>query len=311
MNLKAINQNKLFGYDDLFYNFVNLLKNNILPHRIIISGPKGSGKSTFAYHFINFILSQKEENNYFLNDFEISNNNKSFNLVKNLVHPNFHLIELSPDKKNIEISQVRNAISYTHKSTFNNNFKIVLIDNIESLNKNSVNALLKTLEEANENLFFILIHDNAKKILDTIKSRCVIFKKQFSFDQNVAIVNKILNVNIFDYLNKAVLNHYLSISDLLFLYNFSKENDLDLTTMDDKKLLMYLINQKNIKKDPIIKNITFKYIQSFLHSTYLKTKNTNIISMYQYFMNKIDQAEKYNLDLDSLILEFKNKAFNE
>ena len=46
-------------------------------------------------------------------------------------------------------------INYTNKSTFNNMARFILIDNVENLNKNSVNALLKIIEEPNENIFFI------------------------------------------------------------------------------------------------------------------------------------------------------------
>ena len=45
-------------------------------------------------------------------------------------------------------------INFTNKSSFNNDFKIVLIDNIEHLNINSINALLKVIEEPNSNLYF-------------------------------------------------------------------------------------------------------------------------------------------------------------
>ena len=44
-------------------------------------------------------------------------------------------------------------------------YKIILIDNVENLNLNSVNALLKIIEEPNENIIFILIHDLTKKNL--------------------------------------------------------------------------------------------------------------------------------------------------
>ena len=49
--------------------------------------------------------------------------------------------------------------SYTNKSTFNNKARFILIDNIENLNKNSVNALLKITEEPNKNLYFIDAHE--------------------------------------------------------------------------------------------------------------------------------------------------------
>ena len=51
-------------------------------------------------------------------------------------------------------------INFTQKSSFNNKEKIILIDQAEHLNPSSTNALLKTLEERNSNIFFILIYNN-------------------------------------------------------------------------------------------------------------------------------------------------------
>ena len=48
-------------------------------------------------------------------------------------------------------------IEYSNKSSFNHSSRFVIIDNLEFLNTNSVNALLKIIEEPNTNLFFILI----------------------------------------------------------------------------------------------------------------------------------------------------------
>ena len=47
---------KIYGYDDIFNFLVNLYSKQKLPNKFIISGKKGIGKSTFAYHFINYVL---------------------------------------------------------------------------------------------------------------------------------------------------------------------------------------------------------------------------------------------------------------
>ena len=81
------------------------------------------------------------------------------------------------DEKNSgQVNKVREMINFTNKSSFNNEFKIVLIDNVELLNINSINALLKIVEEPNSNLYFFLIHNNNVKILDTLNSKIIIKK---------------------------------------------------------------------------------------------------------------------------------------
>ena len=65
-----------------------------------------------------------------------------------------------------------------------------MIDNINLLNLNSVNALLKVIEEPNDNINFILINSN-KRVLPTLKSRCINFKISLSQNQVIEIANKI------------------------------------------------------------------------------------------------------------------------
>ena len=311
MNINPINQEKIIGYDNLFKNFINLLNKKRLPNKILLSGSKGVGKSTFAYHFINYILSINEENSYDINKFEIKSENKSFKLVKKLTHPNFHLIDLLDEKKNIEISQIRRAITYSQKSAFNNNFRIILIDNLESLNINSVNSLLKILEEPNEKLLFILVHDSSKRILDTIKSRCIIFKKQFTFAENVSISSDLINLDIKKLFNKNIINHYFTIGDFVFLYNFSKKNELDLHEMSIKSLLLYLLNYNVYKNELNLINLIYKLIQSYFYYSFLENKNSDLYNFYRYFIKKINYTIKFNLDLETLFFEFKVRLIND
>ena len=76
-----------------------------------------------------------------------------------------------------------------NKSSFNSKPRFVLIDNIEYLNVNSINALLKTLEEPNEGIYFILINNN-KYILPTLKSRCLNYKIFFTYNEILEITKK-------------------------------------------------------------------------------------------------------------------------
>ena len=261
MNLFPIKQKKLFGLESQIKEITNLFKDSKLPSKILLSGPKGSGKATFAYHIINYIFSQYEENKYNLNNCLISENNRSFKLINNYSHPNFHLIDLIVEKKNIEISQIRKMINYTNKSSFNTLPKIILIDNLENLNLNSSNALLKVLEEPNENVFFILILDSNKKTLETVKSRCLNFRINLNFEKNITIVNKLINNDILDLLNPDLVNYYNTPGEFINLYNFSIVNNVDLKKNDLKSFLKILINENFYKKDNFIKNYIFNFIE--------------------------------------------------
>ena len=169
MIIESHKQTKLLGHDIIFEEMVNLFNNKTLPNKILLSGPKGIGKATLSYHFLNYIFSTNEDYTYNIKDKEINKNNTSFKLITNHTHPNFYLIDIIEDNKNIEISQIRKMIQYSNKSSFNQSPRFVIIDNLEFLNTSSVNALLKIVEEPNNNLFFILIHNSNKIILDTLK----------------------------------------------------------------------------------------------------------------------------------------------
>ena len=111
-------QKELFLYDQYFKLFAKLFKNNLLPSKILLTGQSGLGKSTFAYHFINFILSDKEDYSYDSKNFTINSLNRSFHLINQKYHPNFFLIQNLGDKQIIDIKQVKNMISFANKTSY-------------------------------------------------------------------------------------------------------------------------------------------------------------------------------------------------
>ena len=202
-------------------------------------------------------------------------------------------------------------ISFTNKSSFNNFSKLILIDNVEYLNKNSVNALLKVIEEPNTNIFFILIQNSEKYILPTLRSRCLTFKVNLTFNDSIIITNKIIDKNVLDLINYNLLNYYNTPGDLISLINFSIENDIDLKECKIENLLNELIDNKFYKKNRIVKKILINFIELFFLKEYKKTdKKNNLLNFYHKFINKINNSEKYNLDDESLFLEFKSELLN-
>ena len=310
-NLLPNNQKKLYGYNNEFTELVKLYKNKKLPSKIFLTGPKGIGKATMAYHLINYIFSSKEEYQYDLSNLEINNLNKSYKLLLNNTHPNFHLVDIMKDKKVIEISQIRQMINYSTKSTFNNNERIILIDNVENLNLNSLNSLLKIVEEPNENTLFILIFDSNKNILNTLKSRCLKFNLYLSFSQSVEITNKILNSNILDLISEDFLHYYNTPGDFINLINFANSINLNLKELDLKKFLIHLIDAGYYKNNTFIKNNIYKYIELYLLKLMKGSTSKNKINiLYNESIKKIANMKKYNLDQESIMIDLKTKLFN-
>ena len=190
--LSAKNQLRLFGFEDYFNSFIKIYEREKLPNTILLSGPKGLGKSTFAYHIINYLLSKSEERKYSVKSLVIDENNLSYKHLNTNTHPNFFLIENNLLEKDIKIDQVRNLLKFLNKTTYSGNLKIIMIDNVENLNLNSSNALLKAIEEPKNNTFFFIIYDSASKILDTVKSRCAEFKFALSLSKKKIIFANII-----------------------------------------------------------------------------------------------------------------------
>ena len=308
MNLNPSNQLILFGHHTEFQNFSNLFLNQKLPNKILLSGEKGIGKSTLAYHLVNYVLSSDEDLSYDIKNFVINPENKSFKLIINKSNPNFISIDINDDKKSIDINQIRNLIITLNKSSFNKKPRFVLIDNIELLNINSVNALLKILEEPNDNIYFILINNN-KKILPTLKSRCLNFKIKLSSSQSFDITNQILNDNFMNLINEDLINYYSTPGKILNLLDFANQNDLDLKEINLKELIKKIIMEKKYKKDPSIKYLLYSLIEIYFRKN-ISIKNTKLINIHNYFLKKINNTKIFNLDDESLLMEFDERVLD-
>ena len=308
MNLEPSENTSIYGYRYFFSEITELYNNRKMPNKILLSGKKGSGKATFAYHLVNFFLSKNEEFKYNLTENKINPENKSFKLLQSSSHPNFYLIDLLAEKKNIDVAQIRGMISYTNKSTFNNQDRFIMIDNVEYLNKNSINALLKIIEEPNENIYFILINNSEKNMLPTLKSRCITFKIHFSFDETVNICNQILNQNILNELNHDLINYYCTPGEIIKLVQFADEKQINLKDHDVSSIISLIIENIYYKKNIFIKNLLINFIELFFLKKYKTSNNKNLLlKFYQSFIQKINNTEKFNLDEESLFLEFKSK----
>ena len=307
-NKKPINQTKLFGLDKFIIELVQLDANNKLPNKILLSGQKGLGKSTLAYHFINFVLSKHEEFSYDINNFEINPNNYSFKTVLNRSNPNLFLIDINLENKSIDINQIRELILNLNKSSFNDKPRFILIDNIEFLNVSSINALLKILEETSKNIYFILINNN-KKILPTLLSRCINFKIFLSNHESLEILNTLLGQNFNNLINSDLINYYSSPGNIINLYKFALDNNYDLKNITLKDFLKIIFEKNHFKKDHTLKYLFYDLIEFYLNKIN-SDFSLDIYEKYNYFLRRISDTKKFNLDEESLFIEFENNILN-
>lgn len=298
-------QTNLYVLDNELHKMINLYQQNRLPNKILFSGQKGIGKSTMAYHLINYILSKDEEFSYDIENYKINENNKSYKLIQNKSNPNFILIDVLDEKKKIDINQIRDLITNLNKSSFSQKPRIVLIDNIELLNTNSINALLKTLEEPGSNIYFILINNN-KKILKTLSSRCLNFNFFLSNKECVEVCKKLINSKKYDLLSQDLFDYYTTPGKIYNLVNFLEENNIDLKEMNLNNLLNLIIDKSLFKNHSYIKNHIYELMEISI-SNQIPNKS---LELFNYFVNRIDNIKKFNLNEETLFLEFREKILN-
>ncbi len=96
-------------------------------------------------------------------------------------HPDFRLVTLQEKTSKegeirmataIEVDQARETVDFVQLSTYRAGFRVVLVDPADSLNLAAANALLKVLEEPPLNTVFVLVSDQPRRLLPTIRSRC-------------------------------------------------------------------------------------------------------------------------------------------
>ena len=305
MKLNPSNQLELLIHGKVLKNLIFLYQKDKLPNKILLKGQKGIGKSTLAYHLINFVLSKNEDFPYDIDHFKIDEKNRSFKLINNGSNPNFFLIDIQTDKKNINIDQIRNIIQDLNKSSLNDKPKFVLIDNSEHLNKNSINVLLKVIEEPNDNIYFILVQ-NQKTLLSTLTSRFIRFNINLTNKESIFVINKLINEDIHNSVNSDFINYYFSPGNIYRMIEFCDENNIDLKNIKLKDLIDILIQNNHIKKQKDLRYIFYEVIECLLK------KKSILYNMdyYNYFVNKIEKINKFNLDEESFFIELNDRILN-
>ena len=162
-------QLKLFGYEKYFNTFIKMADKNVLPNTILLSGPKGLGKSTFVYHFVNYLLSKNEKNKYTLENFSINPDNKSYKNICNFTHPNFFLVERKDSLSYIEF------IRGKYKNPLNHDYIQLLISRMTKEEKKKL--LLNDFDTLWKELW-IHVDSVNQRIQKEYKKSKVIFDQQ-------------------------------------------------------------------------------------------------------------------------------------
>ena len=155
----------------------------------MLSGLKGCGKSTLINHFL---FSIYDTANYNKKEYKICNSSKLFKQLKNNIFENIIYLQGS-DFETIKVDDIRNLKSKILQTSIIDKDRFIILDDVELFNINSLNALLKIIEEPNKKNYFILINNRTKPLIDTIKSRCLEMKVILDESKRIEIINKLVD----------------------------------------------------------------------------------------------------------------------
>ena len=299
----ALNSTKLIGYEEEFLFLNNLLMKNIFPASLLISGKKGIGKSTFVFHLLNNYFSN---DNYNLKTMEINSNSLTYKRINNLIFQNIIFLSSEIVKK-ITVEDIRKLRITIAKTTLNNMPRFIILDDIELINSNSINALLKTLEEPTGNNHFILINNNQQNLLDTVSSRCLKFNIYQNKKQRINIIKYLFKKNNLE-LDINYLNNNITPGLYLKFIIICNTNNIKF----DDNFLLNLQKIFNLYKKN--KNMVFINLLLFITDNYFyklsitKKSNINLMNNTRLKIIKlINNFVKYNLNINSTFNEIQTK----
>lgn len=283
-----------------------------LPHAILLSGIEGIGKLDFALHLAQALLCSEVNS---VGD--PCNECHACRLVLTHAHPNIKQLEPEKPGHAIKVDQVREIGEFVQQSSFQGEYRFAIINPAHSMNMNSANALLKTLEEPAEGAIIILISDRSGHLPATIRSRChkILFSQP---DKKLAV----------EWLQSQRLEGEMPIEQRLRLsygaplLAANLQNDDALSRSDFYQALLEVANKKSTlithaakwqKADPIRWIDLFFNWVSDLVKVQLGAKNQFILN--QDYLNELNETAKLtnlnnNLRMTSALLKARKQIAN-
>ena len=307
-NLNNLYSKKLVGLDTYFNEMIKLDENGKFPKVLLLNGKKGIGKFTLTMHFINYIYSKNETTPYDLKSKTINDNSIFYNLFLHKTTQDVIFIQ-AEENKNIRLDEIRALKATLSSSSLSNNPRFTIIDEVEFLNNNSVNALLKTLEEPSGNNFFILINNKQANLIETISSRCLKSNIFLSSSNENDVINYLIEdrgvenlINFKDHLSPGL---FLKYNEIYLKYKINQNDNILIK-------LNILINAYKKEKDKLLISLVYFLINhSFLH----KIKNN--LNELDFLLNRkssiikiINDFVLFNLNINSVMNLIRIKLKN-
>lgn len=157
----------LKGHDAVFAEWDAALKSGRMHHGWMLQGVRGIGKAHVALRLAAGALGVPHGQV----DHPIAQ------LMSAGSHPDLRVVRVPVDdkgkaKSEIPVDSIRELSRFFSMSPALGGWRIAIIDSLGELNRNSANALLKTLEEPPGHCLLLLVSHDGGFVLPTVRSRC-------------------------------------------------------------------------------------------------------------------------------------------
>lgn len=162
------NFNDIIGQEQVKKHLQEGIKKDSISHAYIINGETGSGRRLLASALTKTLLCEDRTN---VGD--ACGKCKSCIQVDSNNHPDVRFV--THEKASIGVDDIRDQlINDITIKPYSSSHKIYIVPDADKITEQAQNALLKTIEEPPAYAVIVLITDNAKNLLQTVQSRCVI-----------------------------------------------------------------------------------------------------------------------------------------
>jgi DNA polymerase-3 subunit delta' len=184
------------GHEAVEAGLLSLHAREQVPHAMIFAGPEGIGKATMAYRFARFLFKNPpldvDQGGLFgapeeappPESMDVAPDDPVFRRVASGGHPDMLMIErpYDPVKDKLQaalpVSEIRKAAPFLRMKAAEGGWRVVIIDDADTMNRNAQNALLKILEEPPDHAALILIAHRPGALIPTIRSRARLIRFQ-------------------------------------------------------------------------------------------------------------------------------------
>ena len=162
------------GHDDAEAELADALSGGRMHHAWLLAGAKGLGKATLAYRAARVALGARKHG---ARPLDVDPEDLTARRIAQLAHPDLYVLrrglnERGRPRRDISVEDARGLSAFFALAPAEGGMRVAIIDAVDDLNRNSANAILKTLEEPPALSLLLLVCHAPGAALATIRSRC-------------------------------------------------------------------------------------------------------------------------------------------